>query len=111
MLKKVWSIGGYSDSRQNKENEVLSFNPSFPIGLTKDYVEDRALESIIGCSYQNIYADYLEFCKKNNFYPMTKHGLLKGIREDFNCYAIIRKIDGKSHRILVPLNYGRGKTN
>lgn len=111
MLKKFWNIEGYSDSRQNKADEALSFNPSFPIGLTKDYVEDRTLESIIGCSYQNIYADYLEFCKKNNFYPLSKFNLLKDIRTEFNCHAIIRKIDGKSYRIMVPLNYCRGKTN
>lgn len=108
MLKKFWNIKGCSDL---KENEVLFFNPALPIGLVKDYVGDRTLESIVGCSYPNIYDDYLEFCKKNNFYPMTKHGLLKGIREEFKCYGIIRKIEGKSYRIMVPLNYGRGKAN
>lgn len=98
MLKKVWNIGCHTD-------KVIY--DSF--GLVEDYVKDRTLEVLLGCTEPNIYADYLEYCT-GRFIPLTKKMFFTGLMEAYNCKNIIRKIDGKSCRILVPKNYTRGKS-
>lgn len=95
MLKKVWSKIVYPD-------KVLSVNYSIydSFGLVEDYVKDRTLEALLGCTVQNIYDDYLEYCT-GRFNPLSKIMFFKDLRENHNCKNIIRKIDGKSYRIMV----------
>lgn len=97
MLNKVWNIGCHTD-------KVIY--DSF--GLVEDYVKDRTLEALLGCTEPNIYADYLEYCT-GRFNPLTKNMFFMGLMEAYNCKNIVRKIDGKSYRILVPKNYVSGK--
>lgn len=95
MLNKVWNIGVYPD---------MSYNPDYEPGLVKDYVKDRTLDALIGCTIQNVYEDYLEYCN-GRFNPLSKIMFCKGLKENYNCRNIIRKIDGKSYRILVSGNF------
>lgn len=88
MLKKVWfkeSGNGYSLSTSSAEK----------------YVEARTLEALVGCTNPNIYDDYLGFCKEVDVLPMSRQGFFMFLKRKYNTYNIIRKIDGKSYRILV----------
>lgn len=88
MLKKVWfneSGNGYSTSTSSAEK----------------YVEARTLDALMYCSNTDIYDDYLEFCKEVNVLPMSRKGFFMFLKRKYNTYNIIRKIDGKSYRILV----------
>ena len=88
MLKKVWfmeSDNGYSISTSSAEK----------------YVEARTLEALVGCTNPDIYDDYLEFCKEVNVLPMSRQGFFMFLKRKYNTHNIIRKIDGKSYRILV----------
>lgn len=88
MLKKVWfneSGNGYS----------LSTNSA------QKYVEARTLEALVGCTNPDIYDDYLEFCKEVNVPAMCREGFFMFLKRKYNTHKIIRKIDGKSYRILV----------
>ena len=88
MLKKVWfmkSGNGYSTSTSSAEK----------------YVEARTLEALVCCTNPDIYDDYLEFCKEVNVLPMSRKGFFMFLKRNYNTHSIIRKIDGKSYRILV----------
>ena len=71
------------------------------LGTVEDYVKDRTLEALYGCTNPNIYEDYLEFCADNNFSPMPKTVFFKALSKNYNTFNIVRKIKGKSYRILV----------
>lgn len=88
MLKKVWF--------KNSEN-IYSVETS----SAKRYVEARTLEALVGCTNPNIYEDYLDYCRVMNFKPMYRCRFFRFLKSEYNCYNIIRKIDGKSYRILV----------
>lgn len=88
MLKKVWfneSDNGYSLSTSSAEK----------------YVEARTLEALVGCTNPNIYYDYLAFCREMGFPAMCRQGFFMFLKRKYNTHNIIRKIDGKSYRILV----------
>lgn len=67
-----------------------------------EYVEDRGLGNIYGCSTKNVYDDYTEFCKGKG-YGVTSHTRLsRTLCRDYPVTIIVTKVNGKSVRVMMP---------
>lgn len=87
MLKKVWFNEGW--------------RRKYPSNSADLYVREIKLENLCGCTNPNIYEDYLEFCKEKHLKTMRRETFFSYLRNTYHTRTIIRKIDGKTYRILV----------
>lgn len=66
------------------------------------YVQDRTIEAIVGCTSQNVYEDYLEFCSQNNFpVSITSNQFKARICRQHNLATFVTTVNGRSVRVIV----------
>ncbi len=72
------------------------------VSSVSDWIDKVGIDSIIGCTNPSIYDDYINYCEDNNIKLKVSHvRLTKFLCENYNLGIIIRKVKGKSFRILV----------
>lgn len=68
----------------------------------EDYVNNRGIENIFFCTRENVYEDYLEYCKTANTRPMSTNALMFRINKKYNTTTKVVKVCGKCTRVIVP---------
>ena len=88
MLKKVIKT----------DNEmILSLNDAID-----KYVGNRTLNCLVGCTTQNIWEDYLEFCKDEKIWNIGTSNQFKArLCKHHGVTTITRNVDGKVQRVLI----------
>lgn len=73
------------------------------IGNTLDnYVKDRTIDAIVGCTGKNVYEDYLEFCKENDLVNDLTHNQFRyRLCRYYKLNTSVYKINGRSTRVIV----------
>lgn len=67
-----------------------------------EYVENRTIEAIVGCSCQNVYEDYLEFLNEKGYKEkISKMQFAKKLTFKYNLTSKVIKYNGKSIRMMV----------
>lgn len=67
-----------------------------------EYVSDRTIEEIVGCSSQNVYEDYLEFLEEHNYQvKISKMQFAKRLTFKYDLTSKVIKYNDKSIRIIV----------
>ena len=77
------------------------------VDLNKDstiaqYVENRTIDAIIGCTGINVYDDFIEFCNDNNIQTtLTNTSFRARLLRQHNLTTKIIKINNKSVRVII----------
>lgn len=67
-----------------------------------EYVVDRTIDAILGCSTQNVYEDYLEFLKERNYQvKISKMQFAKRLTFKYDLTSKVIKYNNKSVRIIL----------
>lgn len=81
-------------------NENLNYSDCFD--YIDEYVKNRTIEAIVGCSCLNVYEDYLEFLNEHNYKnKITQISFSKRLCFKYNLTSKVKKINGKVIRIMI----------
>lgn len=82
----------------------LSNETGTTIDYIDEYVKNRTIEAIVGCSCQNVYEDYLEFLNNNNYViKISKMQFAKRLTFKYGLTSKVIKHNGKCIRILIKI--------
>lgn len=80
-------------------NETGSINE---VDYIDEYVADRTIEAMIGCSSQNVYEDYLEFLNEHDYkVKISKMQFSRRLTFKYDLTSKVIKYHDKSVRIIV----------
>ena len=72
------------------------------IDYIDEYINDRTIEAIIGCSSQNVYEDYLEFLEEHNYQNKLTHiQFSKRLCFKYNLTSKVIHYDKQKIRIII----------
>ena len=81
--------------------DVNSFSK---IDYIDEYVNNRTIDSIVGCSSQNVYEDYLEFLTEHNYQvKISKMQFARRLTFKYDLTSKVIKYDGKCIRVIVKI--------
>lgn len=89
MLVKIYEK--HSEKIDPKEDEII-----------EEYVEDRGIDNIVGCSGKNVFEDFIEFCSDHKIKTKLKNiPFRKRLYSLFQLKSYVIKYDGACVRVII----------